>query len=56
MDKYLKVKDDEGNPSALNNADAYASLLNILLTPKKSEEIQEDILELVGFHNFDLCL
>jgi hypothetical protein len=25
-----------------------------LLTPKKSEEIQEDLLSLVGFHNFEL--
>ena len=54
LDKYLKLTDEDGNQTALNTADAYVNLLNILLTPKKSEEIQEDLLSLVGFHNFEL--
>lgn len=39
LDKYLKLEDEDGNPSALNSADAYVNLLNILLTSKKDEEI-----------------
>ena len=39
VDKYLKMQDEEGNASALNSADAYVSLLNIVLSPKKNEEI-----------------
>jgi hypothetical protein len=54
LDKYLKLKDEEGNPTALNNADAYVNLLNIITTNKKNEEIQEELLDLVGFHNFEL--
>ena len=48
------MKDEDGNMTALNTADAFVNLLNILLTPKKNEEIQEDLLSLVGFHNFEL--
>ncbi len=47
------MQDEDGNASALNSADAYVSLLNIVLSPKKNEEIQEDLLSLVGYHNFD---
>lgn len=54
IDRYLKPEDEEGNPSALNNPDAYVNLLNIILTSKKNEEIQEELLDLVGFHNFEL--
>jgi len=54
LDKYLQMKDEDGNMTALNTADAFVNLLNILLTPKKNEEIQEDLLSLVGFHNFEL--
>ena len=39
MDKHLKLKDEDGNMSALNTADAFVNLLNILLTSKKNEEI-----------------
>ena len=39
LDRYLKTEDEDGNPTALNNVDAYVNLLNILLTSKKSEEI-----------------
>jgi hypothetical protein len=39
LDKYLRHEDEDGNQTALNTADAYVNLLNILLTPKKSEEI-----------------
>ncbi len=53
MDKYLVMEDEDGNASALNTADAYVSLLNIVLSVKKNEEIQEDLLGLVGYHNFE---
>jgi hypothetical protein len=39
VDKYLKMQDEEGNASALNSADAYVSLLNIVLSPKRDDEI-----------------
>jgi hypothetical protein len=39
IDKHLKLVDEEGNSSALNTADAFVNLLNILLTSKKNEEI-----------------
>lgn len=54
LDKHLRTKDDEGNSSALNTADAYVNLLNILLTTKKNDEIQGELLDLVGYHNFEL--
>jgi hypothetical protein len=38
----------------IDTADSYANLLNILLSSKKNEEIQEDLLDLVGFHNFEM--
>jgi hypothetical protein len=53
LDKYLKMTDEDGNQTALNTADAFVNLLNIILTPKKNEEIQEDLLSLVGYHNFE---
>lgn len=53
VDKYLVMQDEDGNASALNTADAYVSLLNIVLSVKKNEEIQEDLLGLVGYHNLD---
>ena len=53
LDKYLKMTDEDGNQTALNTADAFVSLLNIILTSKKNEEIQEDLLSLVGYHNFE---
>jgi hypothetical protein len=54
LDKHLRLVDDEGNTTALNTADAYVNLLNILITSKKNEEIQNELLDLVGFHNFEL--
>ena len=48
------MKHEEGSTSALSTADAYVNLLNILLTTKKNEEIQEELLDLVGYHNFEL--
>ena len=53
IDRFMKLKDEDGNPSALNNADAYVNLLNILVANKKSEEIQNELLDLVGYHNFE---
>ena len=55
IDKYLKLYGEEGNPSILiNNIDAFANLLNIVTSNKKDEEIQGELLDLVGFHNFEL--
>jgi len=54
IDKYLCHVDEDGNTSALSTADAYVNLINILLTTKKNEEIQNELLDLVGFHNFEL--
>ena len=53
IDKYLQAPED-GTPNLLNSTDAYANLLSILLSPKKNEEISEELLDLVGFHNFEL--
>lgn len=53
IDKYLQEPED-GSASLLNSTDAYANLLTIILSPKKNEEISEDLLDLVGFHNFEL--
>lgn len=38
----------------MSTTDAYANLLTIIVSPKKNEEIQEELLELVGFHNFEM--
>jgi hypothetical protein len=47
--------DDEGNESILsNNIDAYANLLNIITSSKNNNEIEDELLNLVGFHNIDL--
>jgi hypothetical protein len=54
IDKHLQHKDEEGNVSALHSADSYINLLNIVISQKSNEEIQEDLLDLVGFHNFML--
>lgn len=48
VDKHLN--DD----SVLNSTDAYANLLQIVLSSKKDEEIQDELLDLVGFDNFEL--
>lgn len=47
-------KDEEGNVSALHSADSYINLLNIVISQKTNEEIQEELLDLVGYHNFTL--
>jgi len=54
IDKYLQHKDDDGNVSALHSADSYITLLNIVISAKTNEEIQDELLDLVGFHNFAL--
>jgi hypothetical protein len=54
IDKHLQYKDDDGNVSALNSADSYANVLNIIISKKFDEEIQEELLDFVGFHNFTL--
>lgn len=54
IDKHLQYKDDEGNVSALNSADSYSNVLNIITSKKFDEEIQEELLDFVGFHNFTL--
>jgi len=37
--------------SVLNNNDAYANLLQLLLSRKQNDELQEDLVELVGFEH-----
>jgi hypothetical protein len=44
----------DGGVSLLNSTDAYANLLTIILSAKKNDEISEDLLDLVGYHNFEL--
>jgi len=52
LDKHLNHQDEEGNVSALHTADSYINLLNIVISTKSNEEIQDELLDLVGFHNF----
>ena len=51
IDKYLS---GDQSVSILNTIDGYASLLNVLLSQKKNEEIQDEIMGLVGDHNFEM--
>ena len=39
----------------LTSIDGYANLLSIILSNKRSEEIQEELISLVGFENLELC-
>ena len=50
VDTYLT----EDNSTVLNSTDAYANLLTIVLSAKKNEEIQEELLDLVGYDNLEL--
>ncbi len=50
VDTYLT----EDNSTVLNSTDAYANLLSIVLTTKKNEEIQEELLDLVGYDNLEI--
>ena len=50
VDTYLT----DDNSTVLNSTDAYANLLSIVLTTKKNEEIQEELLDLVGYDNLEL--
>lgn len=54
MDRYLQ-KPEDGGTSLLTTIDGYASLLSIILSNKRSEEIQEELITLVGFENIELC-
>lgn len=54
LDTQLKTEDEEGNKSALQSADGYINLLNIVISTKPDDEIQNELMELVGFHNFTL--
>ena len=54
IDKHLQHNDEDGNTSALHNADSYISLLNTVTSTKSDDEIQGELLDLVGFHNFTL--
>ena len=54
IDKFLSVTNEDGSASVLNSIDGYANLLSIVLSQKKNEEIQEELLDLVGVHNFEL--
>ena len=46
---------EDGSSNLLNTIDGYANLLSIILSSKKSEEIQEELLSLVGFENIEMC-
>ena len=54
LDKHLQHRDEEGNVSALHTSDSYINLLNIIISSKSDEDIQGELLDLVGFHNFEL--
>jgi hypothetical protein len=54
LENHLNLVDDEGNKSALQSADSYISLLNIVTSTKSDDDIQEELICLVGFHNFEL--
>lgn len=56
IDTEFKVKDEDGNQSAVNSADGYNILLNLLTSSQSSEAIQSELLDLLGFHNFELQL
>ena len=49
VDKYLT------SPSVLNTADAYVNLLRIIISPERHEEIQMELLDLVGAENVDMA-
>ena len=38
----------------LRSSDAYMSLLLKIISPKKDEEIQNELLDLVGYNNLEL--
>ena len=38
----------------LASVDAYANLLQILMSPKTNQDLEEELLNLVGFHNMEL--
>lgn len=46
---------EDGSANLLNSLDGYASLLSVILSNKRNEEIQEELMDLVGFQNIDLC-
>jgi hypothetical protein len=49
--KFLVDKHLSQENSVLNNNDAYANLLQLLLSRKLNDELQEDLVELVGFEH-----
>ena len=49
----MEMEDEDGNKNAFQNIDAYANLLSIIMTSKKDDEIQGELIELVGFNNFE---
>lgn len=48
------MTDTDDDLTAMSTTDAYANLLAVLLSQKKNEEIQEDLLDLVGYHNLEM--
>jgi hypothetical protein len=52
IDTYLQ--DAEDGTQVLGSVDAYANLLSIVMSPKANEELEDELLNLVGFHNLDL--
>lgn len=50
----MQLTDEEGNVSAVNNQDGYIQLLEIIRGNKTDDQVGEDLIELLGFHNFEL--
>ena len=49
-------KPEDGSVSILNSIDGYANLLSVILSKQKNEEIQEELISLVGFENIELSM
>lgn len=54
LDTQLQLEDEDGNKSALHSADSYVSLLHTVTSSKSNEEIQNELLDQVGYHNLPL--
>jgi hypothetical protein len=54
IDTHLKEYEDDGNKSLLHSADIFNSLLNTIISSKKNEVIEGDLVDLVGYGHLDL--
>jgi hypothetical protein len=50
----MQLTDEEGNVSAVNNSDGYIQLLEIIRSSRSDDDIGNELIELLGFHNFEL--